>query len=140
MSQGLVGKYGQITVKPGTSVRLKIETYDMETRQKVHMPNAAVTFFDLDMAAGREQVEFLTVGGYDRIETTPNTEIRRIQNSDNTTRFEASTFGTFDDNPVDPLLLTEQQKNRAVTVYFSDRDEVTFTLGASAASSAGAWR
>lgn len=140
MSQGLVGKYGQITIKPGTSVRLKIQTFDLETRELVHMPSAAFTFFDLDMAPGGEQREFLTVGGFDRVETTPTTEVRRQENLDNTTTFEASTVGSFDDNPVDPLLLTQQQKNRAVTVIFSNVNEVEVILGAGHAKDPGAWR
>merc|ERR1712113_181435 len=67
-------------------------------------------------------------------------EVKRLENDDGTTRFEATTEGNFDDNPVDPLLLTQQQKNRAVTVFFSNIDEVNFVLGATPASDPGAWR
>mmetsp|Transcript_81375 Transcript_81375/g.239018 ORF Transcript_81375/g.239018 Transcript_81375/m.239018 type:complete len:552 (-) Transcript_81375:272-1927(-) len=141
LSHGLVGKYGQVTIKPGTSVTLKIRTFDLESGELVDMPTAAFTFFDLDEDKGHEASEFITVGSFDSYELTNDTEVTKTHNADGTVTFKASTQGTFDDNPVDPLLLTEQQKNRAVTVRFSNAKEVTVTIGATVApSDPGTWR
>mmetsp|Transcript_78963 Transcript_78963/g.183173 ORF Transcript_78963/g.183173 Transcript_78963/m.183173 type:complete len:558 (+) Transcript_78963:75-1748(+) len=141
LSHGLVGKYGQVTLRPGTNVSLRIQTFDLDTGLLVSMRSAALTFFDLDEDVGREASEFVRVGGFDAVELAHNTEVRSHKNADRTTTFQASTQGTFEDNPIDPLLFTTQQKNRAVTVKFSDVDEIRVVIGASAApSDAGSWR
>merc|ERR1712203_542728 len=45
------------------------------------------------------------------------------------TTFEATTVGTGDDNPTDPLKLTEQQLQRAFTVQFRPFTGADITLG-----------
>merc|ERR1712150_107272 len=45
-----------------------------------------------------------------------------------------TTEGHFYDNPNDPLLLTAQQKNRAVTLEFKDMSQINFTIGSTPGS------
>merc|ERR1712224_68273 len=104
----------------GTSVNVTFSTLDAETGQPIRMPSADFTFFDLDEAAGHTETEFITVGGFERAEISQDSEVQWIENADGTSTFQASTGGNFADNPVAPLLLTAQQKNRAVTLTFKD--------------------
>uniref|UniRef100_A0A7S1R466 Uncharacterized protein n=1 Tax=Alexandrium catenella TaxID=2925 RepID=A0A7S1R466_ALECA len=141
LSHGLVGKYGQVTLKPATNVTLRIQTFDLDTKEPIHMPSAAFTFFDLDEYKGHQASEYVTVRNFESFELTPSTEVRMSKNADGSTTFQASTEGTYDDNPVDPLLLTEQQKNRAVTVRFGNVSEIEVILGATPVpTNPGTWR
>lgn len=141
LSHGLVGKYGQVTLKPATNVTLRIQTFDLDTGEVIHLPDAAFTFFDLDEDKGHQASEYVTVKNFTAFEVTPNSEVVMFGNPDGSTTFQASTQGTYDDNPVDPLLLTEQQKNRAVTVRFGEVDYVEVVIGATPApSDPGTWR
>lgn len=135
LSHGLVGKYGMIVVKPGTYVNVTFRTLNAETGAPIRVSGADFTFFDLDEAVGHTETEYITVGGFDHAETTEGTEVKQVQNSDGTTTFRASTEGSFVDNPVDPLLLTQQQKNRAVTLSFKDTEEISLILGSTAGNS-----
>jgi len=136
LSHGLVGKYGQVTLRAGTSVTLKIQSVDLRTQQVIHQPSAVFTFFDLDEGTNHSSSEYITVrgpgqpGGFTSVETTATTEVRNTTSPDGTVTYRATTLGTFDDNPVDPLLLTEQQRNRAVTFRFQNVDEITVVIGA----------
>lgn len=130
LSHGLVGKYGMIVLEPGTSLNFTVRLLDSESGMPIRMPSFALTFFDLDEAVNNTEREFLTVGGFANAELTRNTEIKSTANRDGTTTFSASTSGNFEDNPVDPLLLTSQQKNRAITLTFKDVTEIAATIGA----------
>lgn len=136
ITHGLVGRYGTIVVMPGSSVNLTFRVLDMETGEPVLMPSVAYTFFDLDEFRAHAASEFIQASGFTRVETTEDTEVVRTVEADGTTNtFQASTPGTFDDNPVDPMLLTEEQKNRAVTLHYSHTDAVSVIIGATPGSS-----
>jgi hypothetical protein len=136
ITHGLVGRYGTIVVVPGNEVNFTFRTFDLETGEPVQMPSIAYTFFDLDEYTGHTASEFIKARGFTHAETTADSEVVRTVNADGTTTFQASTEGTFDDNPVDPMLLTEEQRNRAVTLHYTNTDQVSVVIGASAGSSA----
>merc|ERR1719361_3170908 len=64
----------------------------------------------------------------------PATEIREERIADGLTRFSATTLGSTMDNPQSPNLLTIQQRNRIVTLTFTDTSGVEATLGCSVGS------
>lgn len=134
--KGLVGKYGTVVVMPGSSVNLTFRVFDLNTSKPIRMPSVAFTFFDLDEYRDHAASEFIRASGFTRADLSEDTEVSRFSDPDGTTTFQATTAGNFNDNPVDPLLLTEQQKNRAVTLTFTDTDEVTVVLGATPGPSA----
>jgi hypothetical protein len=136
ISYGLVGRYATVVVMPGTSVNLTFKVFNMRTNTPIHMPSVSFTFFDLDEYKGHTASEMIIARDFAYAELTVDTEISQTVNSDGTTTFQASTPGTFEDNPVDPLLLTEQQRNRAVTLTYTDTDEISVRLGATPGSSA----
>merc|ERR1719362_1700263 len=61
----------------------------------------------------------------------PATEIREEDAVDGRTRFSATIPGSAADNPKDPNLLTVQQRNRVVTLTFTDTTGMEATLGCS---------
>jgi len=61
-----------------------------------------------------------------------HTEIQEEEIIDGLTRFSATTVGTVADNPRDASLLTVQQRNRAISMTFTETFGVEATLGCSA--------
>jgi len=135
---GIDSKYGTIVVKAGTSANLTFQVFDRDTGLPIRMPSVSYTFFDLDEGEYHQESEYITVGSFKSLELSKDTELKQTDNADGTTTIRASTMGTFKDNPVDPLLLTEQQKNRAVTLTFTDVEKVTVVIGATAGFSSPA--
>uniref|UniRef100_A0A7S4SQ79 Uncharacterized protein n=1 Tax=Alexandrium monilatum TaxID=311494 RepID=A0A7S4SQ79_9DINO len=129
---GMQGKYGSINLKSGSQVDLKMTFLDRKSMEPLVMPDLALTFFDLDTAHQGKSREFVTLSGFTRYHLTDNTEVKVSELDDGATKFEASTFGDGHDNPTDPMFLTHQQKNRAVTAFYRNVKEVSFRIGAGA--------
>merc|ERR1712129_513162 len=131
---GLFGKYGFVNLKAGTEVTLQFSFRDHVTKNPLLLSTAHVSFLDLDQAALGQSSEYVDIGGHTGKIMMPETEIREETVADGLTRFSATTPGSTIDNPKDPNLLTIQQKNRIVTLTFTDTSMVEATLGCSAGS------
>jgi len=73
---------------------------------------------DLDEGKRMKLREGVTVDGYATSYLTEDTEIKTTVQGNGVTLFESSMPGNGKDNPKDPELLNERQKNRAVTFLF----------------------
>jgi len=131
---GLFGKYGFVNLKAGTEVTLQFSFRDPDTKNPLLLSTAHVSFLDLDQAALGKSSEYVEVGGHTGKIMMPETEILEEHVADGLTRFSATTPGSALDNPRDPNLLTVQQKNRIVTLTFTDTSRVEAKLGCSAGS------
>jgi len=128
---GVHGKFGCINIKQGTSLKLRAHVYDVEKEEDIELPHALISFFDID--AGKQSnhsVEFVTVGGYSAYYLSNETELDHTTEGDFVT-FTATKEGTGDDNPKDPMELTKEQKDKAVTVEFENIKHFDFEIGAS---------
>jgi hypothetical protein len=129
---GLHGKFADINVKPGESVRVRAHAYDADKNEDIPLPHSAISFFDLDAGKdGTHSVEHVSVRGFKDYYLSNETEVNVTTDGDLTV-FTATTEGTGDDNPSDPTVLTVQQKNRAVTLEFEDTKSIDFEIGATA--------
>jgi len=130
---GFQGQYGSINIKAGTNVTVSVQKFDPENQVHVPFERFFFTFFDLDQGPGGSASESVTVRGWSRAFLANRTEVEVTRLPDGRTRFEASTEGSGDDNPRDPLALTRQQFRRAVTVLVENVEtfEVTFAVGSS---------
>jgi len=129
---GMFGKFGAVNVKQGESVMLRVHAYDADTKTDIHLPHAAISFFDLDTGYNdNHNVEHVKIKGFKAYYLSNETEVL-VEEGENYTSFTATTEGTGDDNPSEPTELTVQQKNRAVTVEFEDTAAFVFEVGASA--------
>jgi len=117
---GLNGSFGTFNMLGGSSVKLKMTLLDKTTNQPVFRQHFEFSYFDLDMHDNNETREFVTIWGSSSYVVTNTTELLITVNTDNSTSWDATTPGTGADNPTDPLRLTVQQKNRAVTVAFEN--------------------
>mmetsp|Transcript_91654 Transcript_91654/g.285673 ORF Transcript_91654/g.285673 Transcript_91654/m.285673 type:complete len:1022 (-) Transcript_91654:447-3512(-) len=126
---GMQGKYASVNIKPGTHLDFTIRFYDGTTGQRVSLNNYSLTLFDLDTGHAGASREYVELSGFVRYHLTKNTEVKVSKNGQKT-HFAASTEGTGADNPTDPMFLTDQQKNRAVTAMYEGVDEVNVRVGA----------
>jgi len=131
---GLFGQYGFVSLQAGTSVTLRFSFRDPNTKNPILLNTAHLSFFDLDQAADGHASEYVEIGGYKGKILMSHTEIREEEITDGLTRFSASTLGTAVDNPLDATLLTVQQRNRAISLTFTETFGVEATLGCSAGS------
>ena len=81
--------------------------------------------------------ECLRITGHDSYVLSEQTEIVVSENGAGTTQFCGSTFGIGDDNPNTADSLTEQQKNRAITLSFSDKACITLRYSISCCTETG---
>jgi len=128
---GIHGNFGCVNVKQGKSVKLRAHAYDADTKKDIPVPHGAISFFDLD--TGKDDVlsvEHVKVAGYSHYFVSNETEINVTQEGEFTV-FTATKEGTGDDNPTNPIVLTAQQKDRAVTLEFSGTSHFDFEVGAS---------
>jgi len=128
---GLAGKLGTINLNGGTHVRLRFRIFDRTSVRERFIERQQLTFFDLDMAPDGETAEYVKAWGFHTATVTEHSELNKTINNDGSTTFKASKVGNGADNPQDPLMLTMQQKNRAVTLEWSNVTEFALELGCS---------
>mmetsp|Transcript_91653 Transcript_91653/g.285664 ORF Transcript_91653/g.285664 Transcript_91653/m.285664 type:complete len:1020 (-) Transcript_91653:377-3436(-) len=126
---GMQGKYASVNIKPGTHLDYTLHFYDGTTGQRLTLKNYSLTLFDLDTGHAGASREYVELHGFAGYHLTKNTEVK-VSKRGSRTRFSASTEGTGADNPTDPMFLTAQQKNRAVTALYENVDEVSVRVGA----------
>jgi len=127
---GMIGNYARINIKHGTSMLMTVKFLDGLTMQPTVMKSLDFTFFDLDTHATGNEVEYIKVWGLSSFVLTQNTLVKSaVDHTDGSATFEATTPGTGLGNPADPLLLTSEQKNKAVTLHFENVSQFKVELG-----------
>mmetsp|Transcript_19341 Transcript_19341/g.53157 ORF Transcript_19341/g.53157 Transcript_19341/m.53157 type:complete len:988 (-) Transcript_19341:55-3018(-) len=126
---GRSGEYMQIGLMSGRTARIDLRFIEAKTGKRLVMPKYAISFFDLDCAKDFKSKESVTIGGDAHHKTSSRTEVEQTDIGGEI-KFAASTVGRWDDGPKNPHLLTQQQKNRAVSLLFHDASELHFTLTA----------
>jgi len=128
---GVDGHFASVNIMPGSNVTIRAHAYDKTKNVQLLMDKAAISFFDLDAGTdGKKSIEYVKIGGFDHFFTTNKTEIKIRKMEDGDWLFMATTEGNGDDNPTNPLVLDERQKNRAVSFIFSNLKEAKFEIGA----------
>lgn len=128
---GISGKFGTININGGTHVKLKFSIFNRHTMRQQFKERQEFTFFDLDMAPRGETMEYVKAWGFHTATLTEHSEVIMTSNNDGSATFTAGQEGNGDDGPEDPLMLTMKQKNRAVTLEWSNFTEFELELGCS---------
>lgn len=127
---GMQGKYGSINLNSDSRVDLIFNFYDMHTREQLTLPEFAMTWFDLDTGKGGFSAEYVVIGGFTKYKLTDTSEVQVQKQPDGRVKFSGTTYGTGEDNPLDPMFLTQQQRDRAVTLLFGPTKTLNVTVGA----------
>jgi hypothetical protein len=138
-ANGRDGMYARLTAAGGTHIDATFKLLKAKTMEEAIIRELDITFFDLDTHSSGSAVEYVELKGFSQYFLTGKTEVK-VEPDGDFTKFKASTAGTADDNPKDPLLLTIQQKNRAVTIKYQDIHKFDVKLGVDGAHSGGGHR
>jgi hypothetical protein len=97
------------------------------------LPKVAFTFFDFDTeGANGDGAEYMTAAGYSSAHLTPQSEVlEEPVDGGSAHTFRGTTVGDFADNPQHPWSLTQQERNRAVSLLYADMHSVQVTVGTS---------
>lgn len=126
---GMNGDYAAICCQGNTDIAVTFKFYDGVTMNPLILPQLYFTFFDLDTHRTGNEVEYVRIWDYKDYVLTKNTLVSANQEVDGSTTLIATVPGTGQDNPEDPLLLTSEQKNKAVTVEYQDKSEFRVQFG-----------
>lgn len=127
----------QVNVRCGTETTFEFSFVESGTDTLAALSNTFFSVYDLDQPkpskkfpeTGHEFAIFTTPPSAYKL--TPNTEVTANGTmADGTLQFTSTTWGTLSDNPTDPRALTDLQKSRSVTVWYSDASKFQVTLGA----------
>jgi hypothetical protein len=124
---GVYGYFGYLTMSPGSEFKIKFQFVEPNTTTPITLPKFYFTFFDLDTGDvynnNSGAAEEVSISGYEKYFVGPDTELAIRKNDKGGHYFKATRYGTGADNPKDPLKLTQQQQNRAVTFQFMEKSE-----------------
>lgn len=126
---GLWGKYAGIAAYGGTELHATFRILDKTTRNPVKVRELDITFFDLDRHGEGQEVEYIKVKKPDQYFLTEDPLVSVTEGDDGYVMFKATKNGDSKDNPADPLLLTVEQKNKAVTIRYTDLDKFEVEMG-----------
>lgn len=138
---GVYGYFGYLTMSTGSEFNIKFRFVEANTTTPITLPKFYFTFFDLDTGDVTNNksgaAEEATATGYEKYFVGPDTELSVQKNDQGVDSFRATKYGTGADNPKDPLALTKQQQNRAVTFQFLEKSEFEATYVVSPGASVG---
>eukprot|EP00927_Polykrikos_kofoidii_P017669 TRINITY_DN1806_c0_g1_i7.p1 TRINITY_DN1806_c0_g1~~TRINITY_DN1806_c0_g1_i7.p1 ORF type:complete len:499 (-),score=42.36 TRINITY_DN1806_c0_g1_i7:92-1510(-) len=131
---GLSNAFGLINVKCGSSTSLRFQFVDARNGNKRKFSSIPVSFYDFDESGNGDQ-EFATIQGASAYWVTNTTQL--VSNvSSNTGSWISSVPGKAEDNPLGHNL-TDEQKDRTVSVLFENSSTFVVTLGVKPARSNG---
>jgi hypothetical protein len=115
---GKNGKYAMINMARSSEATFDFSLTDTESGEPVAIDALYFSVLDLDEGKRMKLREGVSVQGYASSYLTEDTEIKESTLGNGVVKFESSMPGTGKDNPKDPELLNERQKNRAATFLF----------------------
>jgi len=115
---GKSGKYAIINMDKSSSAEFQFSLSGTDDDAPVTIDAFYFSALDLDEGKRMKLREGVTVDGYASSYLTEDTEIKTTTQGNGVVLFESSMPGKGKDNPKDPELLNERQKNRAATFLF----------------------
>jgi hypothetical protein len=114
---GLRGNLGAVNLKLAQTVDFTLTFINAGTASPVTLGAFHLSFLDLDTGIAGAAKEELTIGGFDEMHVLPHATIT-TSTADGRTTFTATEHGTSNDNPTDPLVLSDVQAARTVSLRF----------------------
>merc|ERR1711934_925533 len=126
-----------INIKCSTQTKFDFRFVKHGTDEPYTVSNTFFSLYDLDQSkesndpGNHEYCEFPQGPDFhpQGWKTTADTQLKQSATDGETLKFESTEWGKLDDNPTDPTKLTELQKSRSVTVWYSATSHFQVTLG-----------
>jgi hypothetical protein len=135
-NNGLNGQFAQVNIRGASETRFKFTFLKGGTNEPQKLDWTYFSMYDLDQGKTRGGVaqtqETMDVSGFVTHYLTEASELVVKQHDKQWYSYTSSTAGTGSDNPTDPMALTEQQKNRAVTFLLHNVHTFEATFSATA--------
>lgn len=118
-NNGLNGEFAQLNIRGGSSTKFRFTFLEHGTDKPYQMEWNFFTIFDLDHGKKFEKYkERVEVKGFATHFLTETSELHLTEHGDKWYTYASSTWGTGKDNPTDPMNLSQQQKDRSVTLLY----------------------
>jgi hypothetical protein len=118
----LNGEFAQLNIGGGTETKFRFTFLKAGTDEPYVMDWNLFTIFDLDHGKKNEKYqESVEVKGFATHYLTETSELHLTAHGEKWYTYASSTWGTGNDNPTDPMALTQQQKDRSVSLLFHDK-------------------
>lgn len=129
---GQHGSYGSINVQEGTSVDLVFEFVKAKSGKpfKVKYP-FIFSILDFDKQYDGGAIEKVTISGQDKYWLTENTRVLEGTDAMNRTIFKAADSGDEEDNPDDPMNLSQSALDKSVSLLFEPCQSIEMTFSVS---------
>ena len=132
---GIEGAFGRINVYIGTSVDLTMTFVAGGTDEPVTLSDIVMSFYDFDNGGTNREV--LTMSAFDSYNVMSNTEILVGPGSTFGRIFTATARGDGDDNPSDPMQLSELQRRRSVAFTYRQTSSINMTFDSQGTGNGG---
>lgn len=124
------GVYGMVTARADTFIHVTFSLKDAETRDPVILRELDITFFDLDKHSEDGEIEYVKLFDEAGDILASGTKVTKTENTtEKSYTYTATQIAGPENNPQNPLLLTVEQKQCAVTVKYTDTDHFVAELG-----------
>jgi len=121
--------FGAVNVAAGQKVDLELSLIDASSGVKVVARELALKVFDLDGGAAGTSKERVAFKDHKEYRVSDTTSLKVADHGpDGGATFEASKYGTDDDNPKDPTQSGDAVEDKAVAVLFEDVSKVGLSL------------
>jgi len=136
-ANGVTGKYGVINMKNSASATFDISFIGTEDDAPETIEAVYFSVLDLDEGKRGKLKEGLIMHEYAASWLTEDTEVKVSTESNGLVRFDSSSPGNGRDNPLDPMLLNERQKNRGATFLLDNVSTFRMTLNVGGGPNSG---
>jgi len=113
-----------LNVASGSRVVLAFRLVDSASGERVAARKLRLKVFDLDSGASGMSVESVHAKGFKGYVLSPGSTVQMEEELSDLTRFKASSYGTDDDDPENPMEATVAQEAKAVELIYEGISEV----------------
>jgi len=125
---GVVGYFGRINQKAGTSVDYKFKFVETGTDTAVTVVNLMFSFFDFDQPQTSGVREQITTGPFEHAYLSNMTTVEHQDNGDGTYTFKSTLSESAVRLPMHPAFLTEAEQKQALTIEYGSVSEFSITV------------
>jgi hypothetical protein len=118
-NNGLNGQFAQVNIGGGSNTKFRFNFVKHGTDEPYTMDWNYISIFDLDHGKKKEQYrETLELKGFVTHYLPEDSELHVHKHDDKWYTYGSTTHGTGEDNPTDPMNLTQTQKARSITALY----------------------
>lgn len=125
---GAKGQFGRINLQCGTNAAFQFSWVDSDTGEAVEVPDIAVSFYDMDEGKRGKGRNKITACGASDLFVSADSELSTEQRSADCFSAESSKPGAKNNEPENPLLLTQDQMSRSASFSFKSSKGASFDV------------